>query len=412
MKRYFFLCGYLLASSCSDEIIESGGTDMPAEQSGKCMITISLPMSNTRSGDVADDEHYNVAGKCVVDKGSLLVFESEKQFSEEHSKAEYKFTKSVELTFANETYNKEEYIFDGKRYTAAADFTPEKGKYYRLYAYAYNSKGVVPTFDLDNKELQNLDTETVADRLASITMPRPESVPTFDENVTREIFGGFVEAFDGDEPYPKDNSHAALDPQKSYQLTGSVTSGIIVGDDVEEYTSYGADIRRQTGRLDITLSEMGKNNVTKATLWIERYTNKTPAGMELTSRGEGDEAIYFYHNPFLQERNEVAVATATPDSEGAVRLCADMLRTESSYVYVELEYTDSHKSRYAVRCADQTVAAGPDAVETQIAKDNKITVPENFWILLEGDYDNLVRNNLKIKVDWEEDINGPDLNEQ
>lgn len=401
MKRYFFLCGCLLAmlaSSCNDEIIESGGTDMPAEPNGKCMITISLPMSNTRSGDVAGNGQNDAEGTCMVDKGMLLVFESNARHNED-----YTFKESMELTFADINYGSKGYIFTGNRYTAAADFTPEKGKYYRLYAYAYNSKGVTPTFDLTGKVLQNMDEKLGTDRLASITMPRPETVPTFEENVTREIFGGFVDAFTGGKPYPEEGSGAYISIEQANKILGG-TNGIIVGDDVEKYTSYGTDIRRQTGRLDITLSGMTENNVTKATLWIERYTDKTPAGMEIIPD-------VGYHNPFLQEKNEVEVATATPDSEGTVRLFADMLRTESSYVYVELEYEGGRKSRYAVRCADQTVDAGPDAVQTQITKDYKITVPENFWILLEGTYDNLVRNNLKIKVDWEEDINGPSLNE-
>lgn len=47
-----------------------------------------------------------------------------------------------------------------------------------------------------------------------------------------------------------------------------------------------------------------------------------------------------YCNPFEKEINEVKVATATPDTDGKIRLCADMLRFENSYVYIELEYED------------------------------------------------------------------------
>lgn len=62
-----------------------------------------------------------------------------------------------------------------------------------------------------------------------------------------------------------------------------------------------------------------------------------------------------------------------------------------------------------VRSADKEVPAGPDATVTQISKDFKITLLENIWILMEGTYDNLVKNNLKIKVNWEADVEGPDL---
>lgn len=72
-----------------------------------------------------------------------------------------------------------------------------------------------------------------------------------------------MDAFGGTEPYPQDGSNALIDPTNNHYLTGGITNGIIVGDDEDQYTSYGADIRRQTGRLDITLSEMTSQNVTK-----------------------------------------------------------------------------------------------------------------------------------------------------
>lgn len=401
MKRYFFLCGCLLAlfaSSCSDDIMESGGAGTTTGENGKCMITISLPRSNARTDEVVGNGETNASGTCEVDKGLLLIFESDARYNKD-----YVLKKSVDLSFVNKDYSAETgYIFNEKRYTAAAEFVPEKGKFYRLYAYAYNSNGVKPEFVYIGKVLQNLNEKLGSDRLASIAMPMPSEVPTFNENVTQEIYGGFLDAFGGTEPYPQDGCNALIDPTNNYYLTGGITNGIIVGDDADQYISYGADIRRQTGRLDITLSDMTSHKVTKATLLIERYTDKAPIGMEVIPE-------IGYYNPFEKEINEVKVATATPDTEGKIRLCADMLRFENSYVYIELEYEGGKKSRYLVRSADKEVPAGPDATVTQISKDFKITLLENIWILMEGTYDNLVKNNLKIKVNWEADVEGPDL---
>lgn len=404
MKRYFFLCGCLLtlfASSCSDDIMDSGGTGTTTGENGKCMITISLPRSNTRTGEVVGNGETNASGTCVVDTGLLLIFESNARYNED-----YALKKSVDLSFVNKDYSKETgYIFNEKRYTAAAEFVPEKGKFYRLYAYAYNSNGVKPEFDYTGKVLQNLNEKLGVDRLASIAVPIPSQseVPTFNEDVTQEIYGGFLDAFGGTEPYPQDGSSAQINQTvDTHYLIGGLTNGIIVGDDADQYVSYGADIRRQTGRLDITLSEMTSHNVKKATLLIERYTDKAPIGMEVIPE-------IGYYNPFEKEINEIKVVTATPDTEGKIRLCADMLRFENSYVYIELEYEDGKKSHYLVRSADKEVPAGPDATVTQISKDFKITLLENIWILMEGTYDNLVKNNLKIKVNWEADVEGPDL---
>ena len=119
MKRYFFLCGCLLAlfaSSCSDDIMESGGAGTTTGENGKCMITISLPRSNARTGEVVGNGETNASGTCVVDKGLLLIFESDAR-----NNKDYALKKSVDLSFVNKDYSTETgYIFKEKRYTAAA----------------------------------------------------------------------------------------------------------------------------------------------------------------------------------------------------------------------------------------------------------------------------------------------------
>lgn len=87
MKRYFFLCGCLLAlfaSSCSDDIMESGGAGTTTGDNSKCMITISLPRSNARTGEVVGNGEMNASGTCVVDKGLLLIFESDARYYKDY----------------------------------------------------------------------------------------------------------------------------------------------------------------------------------------------------------------------------------------------------------------------------------------------------------------------------------------
>lgn len=426
MKRYFLLCGCLLAmfaSSCSDELAEQGiNVSAPERQAGLGKILITLPADvSTRSNDEAT--HDNLHGTADVNAGRILIFESDKK--DPASEVEYKCIKDTTITFSIVEWDKENVNFassddasdfnDDKyghnsRYTGYGYFQPKAGKFYRIYAYAYHKDGVEPTVSsgtpddgddatviIDGKLLQNGATRFTAEQLASISV---EQATPKNEGKTMEIYGGFLLAYKS-APYPYKD---AVYDDKNY----------IIGDHTEQIVNYGGELKRRTGRLEIILTDMAENDVTSASMVIEKYAKEEPVGMEVTTI-KIDESTYksTYYNPFDKETMTVTAAK-TPDENGEIHLSADMFYIEDSYVYIDVTYADGDTKRFQTRCKDSgEIPAGPDGIVTQISKNSKITLLPNCWATLKGSYEQLVKGgNLSLEENWGENYDGGILDEE
>lgn len=398
MKYGIGLAMALLVTACSNEVEEFGKTSV--EDNARCAITVSFPVTSFNNGQTrATDEDYGGAWDVpdemvVADKGVILIFQSDVRNKEDG--AEYTLKEWQDISFKKEVHDvfKEEKpdgeVTSGERWTARSSFTPEAGKYYRFYAFAYNSASgnfsvgnagdaenshnLGTELSLGNKQLQNTDASLDASKIASFTLQQAETQSP--DGYPIELFGGFLDAYSG-ELYP-DNQN----PVQSMIVSGS--------DAVSNNYSFGGELRRLTGRLEISLSEV-PDEVKSVSLIMEKYTKQIPIGWE-------EENNFFM--PFGQES---MVTVATSDiQEGNATLSGNMFYTEMSYVYVKV-VKDDGEVVYPVRVADKWMPLGPDATVGPVVEDNKITVPTNYWLQLNGSYDNLAKGNLKMKISWEED---------
>ena len=461
MKRYFFLCGCLLAmfaSSCSDEIIEQGESAVntsPTGQGNGGEIVITMPTQistygQTRAGEsIGEDDGLNTPGTCTVTNCVVLVFSA--AVTDEPTgwlNADYKYEKSISLEFkeTKEVFIQTVGAFDvpdeaghqfHNRQVAEGSFKPETGKWYRLYAYAYNATPGYYSGDLkneltltdetsNNKILQNKDEKKTADDLAKFTMLNYQDAVGADEDSPMELFGGFLGVYKGDnwgESERTENNEGTEGWIAAYkEVFNSTTTGIefkekYANDDEKngnmvvtvDDAHFGGDLKRLTGRLEITLTDIPED-VASLGMIMERYQSEEPVGKELiaNSNEEGRPIIYFC-NPF-EPVNNVEVdkrnVEATPEGSRSVTLTADMLRTENSYVYIRAYDAEGKEiDTYTVRCKNKEVALGPDAIVETIVSDGKVTVPANFWLQLKGDYKQLQKGNMSFDVSWGEDYN-------
>lgn len=382
MKRHFFLYGCLLAASlfsaCSDEVER-----MEREQDSKYTIEITLP-ANARSGMTrADDNNndyggeWNVAGECTVDKGVILVYESDAE------SGTYTLKEKQDVTFEEKTHIG---LTPQQRWTAQSNFTPEEGKYYRFYAYAYNhaagnfSDNLAEELDVNGKELQNRRENMEAAKTASFTFKHYE--PQQDYPI--ELFGGYLDAYSSTKTYSEGKA-----AEKSLIISGS--------DALEKEWCFCGELVRQTGRLEISLTDM-PDNVVSASVVMEKYTDQAPVGWEENLE---------YYTPF--EREEMVTVATKAVENHSVTLNCNMFPTEASYVYVRVENTDGGEMTYPVRCADKWLPLGPDAVVGPVVQDNKLSIIRNYWFVLSGTFDKLQSgNNLTIQMAWEDDYNADD----
>lgn len=414
MKRYFFLCGCLAGllalSACGDEVMETGSGNVRNEAMQNVMgkIVISLPADvRTRSGDGIDDgknSHDNLHGTVDVNEGHILIFEADKK--EYLEGARYKCIKDMTISFSivewekgavkfSHDENEEDSKYEHhKRYTGYGYFKPEKGKYYRIYAYAYHKEGVIPYWSvgtpsedepsviINGKLLQDKVAAYTADELASISVT--QGFPAEESGKTMEIYGGFLLGYNN-EPYPY---IGATEDDMNY----------IIGDKAENIKNYGGELKRRTGRLEVILTDMEENGVASASMVIEKYAKEEPVGMEAINFGTYSD----YYNPFNKDEMTVT-AEITPDENGDIHLSADMFYIKESYVYIDVTYTDGKTRRYQTRSKDtEPIPAGPDAIETQISKNSKITLPPNCWAILRGSYEQLAKSgNLSLEERWD-----------
>lgn len=422
MKRYFFLCGCLLAlfaSSCSDDIMESGGAgNISSGQGHGEEIVITLPThiptyGQTRAKNPLEDAPgLNTPGTCTVTNCVVLVFSSNQQ------DGNYTCEKTIPLTFGK---NQESVYIrptlasgeqgDLKEYTrwvARGSFVPEQNKFYRLYAYAYDATSNYFSDNLsteiskgNNKFLQNVDPDKKADELVTFTLPT--KMATNDKPV--EIFGAFLGAFTGGNWGEKadDGSMAGK------EIASSTLNGISFTEEQIKDIHFGGDLKRQTGRLEITLTQIPEN-VAELSMVMGSYHRTEPVGMEIMTKKVDDNVVlYYYHNPCEVDQNIVVAKgqpVTTAENDRTITLTADMLRTEDSYVYIRTYGADGKElDTYTVRCKDKIVALGPNAIVENIVTDGKVTVPANFWLQLKGNYDQLIKGNMSFDVLWGEDYN-------
>lgn len=405
MKYGIGLAMALLVTACSNEV-ESDIIPEPT-QPKEGNIEIILPASmldnmQTRADDDWGKEHgeYNAEGSCTVDKGIVLVFSADIQDAsnpDEWKQAAFTCETTIPVTFEKEEYTGAIEPEDNYDWKATGTFTPSSGKWYRLYAFAYNSASVYFKDNLVNelsigtgKQLQNQHQEYTTDQLASITLQKYQK----ENNQPIEIFGGFLGEYQGGN-YTESGTVQTI-PSLAYTFTD---------DEAIADAYFGGNLRRKTGRLDITLTGMAEHDVASASMIIEKFIDTTPIGMEKIGAS--------YYNPF-ESIGEQTVATAKTSTDGNIYLSGDMLPFESSYVDIKLTYEDGSTDTYQARCENSgEIAAGPDAIVTQIAQNSQLTLPENFWITLEGTYEQLTTGgNLSLQECWDENYEGGTLTQQ
>lgn len=405
MKYGIGLAVALLATACSNEM-ENDIIPKPT-QPKEGNIEIILPTSSldgikTRAnGGDWGEEHgdYNVGGSCTVDKGIVLVFSAEIQ--DESNPDEWKqspltYETSIPVEFKKDEHTGETDSKNNYDWKAKGKFTPSTGKWYRLYAFAYNSKSdyfsenLLKELSLAGKRLQNQHRDYTTDELASITLQN--YLKKGKEPI--EIFGGFLGEYKGGNYTEKGT--VDRNPDLAYAFKD---------DEAIADAYFGGNLRRKTGRLDIKLTGMAENNVVSASMIIEKYIATTPIGME--------KIVASYYNPFNSQKDIVVATVQTNEADGNICLSADMLPFTSSYVNIRLEYQDGTTRIYRARCKDSgEIAAGPDAIVTHIAKNSQISLPENFWITLEGSYEQLTAGgNLSLQECWDENYEGGTLTE-
>lgn len=403
MKRYFFLCGSLLAllaSSCSDEVMESGGagTDMPSIQENMGKIVITLP-ADTRATDGNADEnlsHDDLHGTVDVDKGHVLVFSRSKTGTDET----YKYERSIDLEFAEKEFENPKFddncaTGNNTRYTASAQFEPDAEKYYVLYAYAYHSEGVGTfSFTGETEKLLQMDNEELtADKVASVSLTLASA-----QSKTSEIYGGFLDEYikmsETNRPYPESGS-----------VPGTSSDDIpIIGDSEQEVLNYGGFISRQTGRFEITIDladESGEYtqdiaNIAKAYMVVEKYSNTMPVGMTPQLIDDGEDKKIHFPNPF--EATETDIVEATPQ-DNKLTFHADVFPFEDSKVFIKIVNKDDSFVKHQIRVVDKWIESNFLGIMVPVVSENKITLPPNHWMSLKASYKQLMKN-WNIDFEW------------
>lgn len=404
MKRYFLLCGCLLAmfaSSCSDEVIESGGTGMniPAKQENLGKIVVTLPAdTRTRTG-IADDEltHDDLHGTVDVNQGYVLVFSKDRS----ETSQTYKYESSIDLTFEEKTFDNPSFgdnceTGGNTRFTASAKFEPDAKKLYILYAYAYHSEGVgkfeIPT-DI-GKQLQ-MENELSKEEVASVSLSLAST-----QSKTSEIYGGFLDEYvknnEGSKPYPEAGNFSG---------TSSSESIPVIGDDSREVLNYGGPISRQTGRFEITIDltdEEGKYtdeiaDIGKAYMVVEKYSNTIPVGMKpKVIQTSGSEGYLDFPNPF--DTQETDIVEAVP-SNNALVFQTDIFPFQDSEVFIKIVNKDESYVKHQIRVVDKWIDSNFLGVMVPVAKESLITLPPNHWISLKASYKQLI-SNWTIDFEW------------
>lgn len=389
MKYVLGLAATLLLAACSQDVMEPEA-GVPDTQKGLKQIVITLPTENpaTRADESPTHDEDELHGTVNVDKGVILIFSG----SEKSEKSDFTFEKCIDVDFKEKTFEGALSFHGGSdtdvtRMTATAAFKPEENKYYMIYAFAYNSKGVTPAFDLGSdsqpKRLQKDDDEDVddGDALASISIARPDNYA--DGEATMEVYGGWIYEF-SDKPYPESGAQITNPP-----LNRSETAEIL---------NYGGSLSRRTGRLEITLTDV-PSTVTKATLIVDEYQPKIPVGMEHYTNIV--EPVYF-RNPFQPEKKEVETITPT---DGTLHFCADMFPTDLSKAFIKIEDSSNGTKEYQIRVKDKMDDLNFIGVSVYISKNNRISIFPNFWLELSTEYKNLLQGNWEIDFGWGENYN-------
>lgn len=395
MKCIIGLAAALLMAACSNDVVEpeTGTPDAP-KGLGEIVITLPTKKLTTRADDsdgtASGPLHDELHGEVNVDKGVILIFSN----AEQDRDGDFTFEKKIDVQFKEKTFEGSLDFNGGSnddvtRMTATAMFEPEEGKYYKIYAYAYNSKGVAPQFDLGSedtaKRLQKDDDEDVkeGDAMASVSIARP--IDDADKDATMEVYGGWIYEFSGDEYHTK-----------GYPEAGTMMTGPVLNATEAEILNYGGSLSRQTGRFEITLTDV-PSTVTKATLIVEEYQPKIPVSMDRYTNMDEIKRLYF-RNPFQPE--EKAVAVATPIN-GMLHFSADMFPTDPSKIFIQIEDSEKGTNKYQIRVKDYLSDAIFIGISVWVSRFNQIAVCPNTWPKLTTGYENLLREgNWTIDFDW------------
>lgn len=392
MKYIISLAIAILMVACDNDLVDRE-INLPdkSEETGNIIITLPTKNQTARTNGPINSEnqqsHDVLHGTVTVDKGCILIFSN----AERNSSGDFTFEKKIDVDFREKTFPQGSHFNGGNnedctRMTATASFKPEADKYYMIYAFAYNSKGVTPEFDLgtlDNpKRVQkNDDNDMSGDVLASISIKRPDGY--INDESTMEIYGGWIKEC-SNKPYPE---------------AGNMPTGPVLNQTSTKIFNYGGSLSRQTGRLDITLSGV-PSTVKNATLIVREYQSKIPINMEHFTNIQG---LNYFRNPYTAEEKRI---TTIEPADGKLEFSAHMFPLDPSHIFIEIEDSEAGTKRHQIRVKDKVEDLQFIGVSVYIAIDNRITIFPNYWLLLNTQYANLVKDdNWTIEFGWGSDYN-------
>lgn len=410
----------LLLTACSQndwDMPEKGSTSGHEDSTP---ITIRL---QTRAGNTMWPNE-NLYDK--VDAVQILVFGAQGDYVENQTSFEYKAEYQNCITGSDGNAVKNNVFPVSKNSTgwweARAQFTPQEGMVYRLYAIAYN-KERFKNVTLNVSDSKKLYTGIVSDKtLAESEKNKPVKESSFASiSINRET---------GPVDYSRLEFYVGPVGYAESLYQNKKVNKLYFTDDVIGVTGMNTEFKdcplegtlyRATGRLSFHLTDIEDESFKKIRLVMEKYTNASLIGWadywsswkdnraNVLDGGKADEDAHpEFRDLFGKYWNNQEITEVVVDEQEVVNkevwLYADCIYTEKFKLYVvPVNEQDEAMGKYLIECKDQEYYPGYEGIVDMVVENGLFTVIGNFWGQLEGPINNV--GNIKIDTDWDSDFN-------
>ena len=114
------------------------------------------------------------------------------------------------------------------------------------------------------------------------------------------------------------------------------------------------------------------------------------------------QGLNYFRNPYTAEEKRI---TTIEPADGKLEFSADMFPLDPSHIFIEIE-DEAGTKKHQIRVKDKVEDLQFIGVSVYIAKDNRVTIFPNYWLLLNTQYANLVKDdNWTIEFGWGADYN-------
>ena len=410
----------LLLTACSQDDLDMPGKGSTSGNEDPTPINIRL---QTRAENTMwpNENLYN-----KVDAVRILVFGAQGDYVENQTSFEYKddYQKCITDSDGKPVTNNIFPVFKNSKdwWEAKAQFTPQNGMIYRLYAIAYN-KERFKNVTLNVSDSKKLYTGIASDKtLAESEKNKPVKESNFASiSINRET---------GPVDYSRLEFYVGPVGYAESLYQNKKVNRLYFTDDVVGVTGTNTDFKdcplegtlyRATGRLSFHLTDIEDTNFKKIRLVMEKYTNASLIGWgdywsswkdnraKVLDGGIADKDAHpevrdlfgkYWNN---QETTEVVVDEQEVANK-EVWLYADCIYTEKFRLYV-VPVNDQNEAmgKYLIECKDQEFYPGYEGIVDKVVENGLFTVIGNFWGQLEGPINNV--GNIKIDTDWDSDFN-------